>query len=55
MIDISEFEEYLVFDSTGEPVGVKQEAPAEVKMKFREWYNDYLDRIRLAELFSTQS
>ena len=54
MSDLSKFEEYLIYDENGKPIGLRREAPSELKIEFRNWYIDEQDKERLAELFENQ-
>lgn len=55
MSDISEFEKYLIYDNFGQPLGIRQDTPEDIKRKYRIWYEEEQDKIRLAELFDIKS
>lgn len=55
MADISEFKQYLIYNDEGEPIGVRQDSPMDIKQRFREWYIDEQDKIRMALLFEIQA
>lgn len=52
-MDNSEFNEYLVFDENGVVLGMKKDAPEELKAKYRIEYVNNQDLERFINLFTS--